>query len=187
MASNKEGKLRLCIDLSRWINDHCQTKKFRIESVEDSMKTVKKVSWLYSFDLKSAFHHVNISEAHQKYLGFQAVIERKKRLFKFRAMPFGYLDASRVITKVLRVPMHSWRLEGIPVFLRVSNSKEEAEEAVKVVKKDLKDLKELGLITSEAKCEWKPTQKITLCLFEWGTDLFRVRVTEQEQDQDSCQ
>ena len=98
-------------------------------------------------------------------------------------MPFGYLDASRVITKVLRVPVHSWRLEGIPVYvhiddgLGVANSKEEAEEAVKVVKKDLK---ELGLITSEAKCEWKPKQKITWCGFEWDTDQFRVRVTDKK-------
>ena len=28
VASNQEGKLRLCIDLSRCVNNHCQTKKF---------------------------------------------------------------------------------------------------------------------------------------------------------------
>ena len=106
VASNKEGKLQLCIDLSRCVNNHCQAKKFRIESVPDLMKTVNKGDWLYSFDLKSAFHHVNIHESHQKYLGFEAVLGGRKRWFKFKAMPFGYCDASRVITKVLRVPVH---------------------------------------------------------------------------------
>ena len=52
------------------------------------------------------------------------------------AIPFGYRDASRVITKVLRVPVHHWMMEGKPVYvhiddgLGVSENKKEAEEAV---------------------------------------------------------
>jgi hypothetical protein len=121
------------------------------------MKTVNRGDWLYSFDLKSAFHHVNIHESHQKYLGFEAVLGDSKRWFKFKAMPFGYLDTSHVITNVLRVPVHHWRPEGKPVYvhiddgLGVASNKKEAEEAVKVIKNDLE---KLGLITSEPKCQW---------------------------------
>ena len=52
------------------------------------------------------------------------------------AIPFGYRDASRVITKVLRV---------------------------KMIKRDLALL---GLVTSEAKCQWETAQKMVWCGFE---------------------
>ena len=43
------------------------------------MKTVNKGEWLYSFDLKSAFHHVNIHQSHQKFLGFSVVIDGNEK------------------------------------------------------------------------------------------------------------
>ena len=101
------------------------------------------------------------------------------------AMPFGYCDASRVITKVLHVPVHHWRLDGKPMYVHIDNglgvakSKKEAEEAVKVVKKDLENL---GLVTSELKCQWEPTQKIVWCGFEWDTKEYKVRVVEKKVD-----
>jgi hypothetical protein len=58
--------------------------------------------------------------------------------------------------------------------LGVASKKKEAEEAVKVVKNDLK---KLGLITSESKCQWVPTQNTIWCGFEWNTSTFRVKVT----------
>ena len=70
VASNREGKKRLCIDLSRHVNDYCKAKKFRIESVLEFSKAVKKGSWLFSFDLKSAYHHVVIHKNHV--LGIQS-------------------------------------------------------------------------------------------------------------------
>ena len=38
IASNKK---RLCIDLSRHVNDSCTAKKFRVESVSEFVKVVK--------------------------------------------------------------------------------------------------------------------------------------------------
>ena len=98
-------------------------------------------------------------------------------------MPFGYRDASRVITKVLRVPVHHWRMEGKPVYvhiddgLGVSENKKEAEEAVKTIRKDVAVL---GLVTSEAKCQWEPAQKMMWCVFEWNTKSFQVKVIEKK-------
>ena len=106
------GKARkgcaLCIDLSRHVNDYCKAKKFRIESVLEFSKAVKKGSWLFSFDLKSAYHHVVIHKNHRKFLGFSIEFHGKVRTFQFVGMPFGYKDASRILTKMLRVPLHRW-------------------------------------------------------------------------------
>ena len=45
VASNKKGKKRLCLDLSRQVNLACKAQKFRIESVQDFVKVVAD-EWL---------------------------------------------------------------------------------------------------------------------------------------------
>ena len=41
VVSNQIGKKRLCIDLSRHVNNSCTAKKFKIESFSDFVKVVK--------------------------------------------------------------------------------------------------------------------------------------------------
>ena len=55
VASNKKGKKRLCLDLSRHVNESCQAKKFRIESIQDFIKTVKQGFWCWYYDLNQHF------------------------------------------------------------------------------------------------------------------------------------
>ena len=54
MASNAKGNKRLCLDLSRHVNEYVQANKFRIELVVEFQKSVKEGSWCYYFDLRSA-------------------------------------------------------------------------------------------------------------------------------------
>ena len=56
-------------------------------------------------------------------------------------------------------------------------SKLEAEKAVCQVKQDLINL---GLITSEEKCVWKPTQLLVKCGLNLNTKDFTVSVTERK-------
>ena len=44
VPSNQIGKKRLCIKLSRHVNNSCTDKKFKIESVSDFVKVVKQVA-----------------------------------------------------------------------------------------------------------------------------------------------
>ena len=185
VASNRVGKQRLCIDLSRHVNNSCVAKRFKIESVSEFVKVVKQGAWCWLYDLKSAFHHVNVIEKHRKYLGFEVVIDGEAKLFRFRAMPFGYRDASRILTKVMRTPLCKWRTAGIPSFIHIDdglcfkNTKEEAREAAKLV---MTDLEKLGLVTSPDKCEWEPVQRFIWCGFQWDLKEFRVEVTTEKKN-----
>ena len=60
VASNKKGKRRLCIDLSRHVNDSCRTKKFRVERVSDFTKVVKQGASVWYYDLKSDLHNIPV-------------------------------------------------------------------------------------------------------------------------------
>ena len=135
VASNMKGKKRFCLDLSRHVNESCQAKKFRIESIQDFIKTVNQGSWCWYYDLKSGFHHISIIQKHRKFLGFRVVIDGKARVIRFVAMPFGYKDASRILTKVMRTPICRWRVMNITSFIHIDDglgfmrTKEEARTA----------------------------------------------------------
>ena len=70
----------------------------------------------------------------------------KVRMFRFKAMPFGYNDASRTLTKVMRTAICKWRRAGVSSFIHIDYwlgfkaTKGEAVEAAKIVKKDLIEL-----------------------------------------------
>ena len=44
--------------------------KFRYEDLRVAMLLFKKGDYSFTFDLKSGYHHVDIAQAHHKYLGF---------------------------------------------------------------------------------------------------------------------
>ena len=183
VAANKKGKLRLCLDLSRHVNLTCDAKRFKIESITEFVKVVRKGAWVVYYDLKSAFHHVEVISKHRRFLGFSIIVDGKAKFYQFKQMPFGYRDASRILTKVMRTPVNKWRAEGIANYIHIDDglafkqTREECEIAAKTVKDDLE---KLGLVTSPEKCCWIPKQQFTWCGFDWDLAKFTVAVTEEK-------
>ena len=182
-VAEKSGKKRLVIDLSRQVNQHTKAPKFRIESTREFLQVVKKGQWMFKFDLKSAYHQVPIHSEHQKYLGFCVVREGVEHFYKFLNLPFGFNDACRVLTKILRFPLQCWREQQIPSFIHVddgvglASSEKDCRKAAEVVKRDLE---ELGLLVSPEKCEWVPSQEIEWTGFIINTKTFDVKIPEDK-------
>jgi hypothetical protein len=49
-------------------------------------------------------HQVKMHSQHKIFLGLSVQVGGRKRMFRFRNMQFGYQNASRVFTRVLRGP-----------------------------------------------------------------------------------
>ena len=145
----------MCLDLSRNVNEVIATKSFRIESITDFLKEVKQGAWVWFYDLKSAYHHLQIVPKHRKYLGFSTTIDNQVRYFRFVAMPFRYRDAGRILTKIMRTPLTKWRAAGLSSYIHIDDglgfcmTKKEATVAAREVRKDIN---KLGLVVSEEKC-----------------------------------
>ena len=58
----------------------------------------RKVITFFSFDLKSAYHHIMIAKEDREYWGFQW----KDKYYVFSGLPFGISTAGYIFTKVLR-------------------------------------------------------------------------------------
>lgn len=69
VSVNRNGKKRLVLDL-RHVNLHVYKQKVKFEDLNCLKNFLKKGGFLINFDLKSGYHHLDIFEPHQKYLGF---------------------------------------------------------------------------------------------------------------------
>ena len=72
---------------------------------------------MLSFDLKSGYHHVEIFEGHQTYLGFSLKHSNSNQVkfYVFTVLPFGLSSAPHVFTKIVKPLEKHWRHQGICV------------------------------------------------------------------------
>ena len=63
-----------------------------------------KDAYMFSFDLKSGYHHIDIAQEHQTFLGFswRAPDSINGVFYVFTVLPFGLTSAPYVFTKVLK-------------------------------------------------------------------------------------
>ena len=65
----RSTKTRFVLDC-RHINECIHQFKFEFEDGSVAKQLFNKVNYLFRFDLKSAYHHIEIFSDHKKYLGF---------------------------------------------------------------------------------------------------------------------
>ena len=99
-----EEKLRLCLDLSRYINTLLRKEAVKLAGIDKCLQNLLPGDFIATYDLTSAFHHVKIHEEHQQYLAFSLPGEQGQpdRYFVFEVMPFGLASAVSCITRLTK-------------------------------------------------------------------------------------
>ena len=69
ITEKKDGSSRTTVNL-KYLNDFVRYRHFKMESLTDVFKTVKKDVWMVSADHKDAFFTVLVDISHQKYFKF---------------------------------------------------------------------------------------------------------------------
>ena len=162
VAKNKD-KCRLVLDL-RHVNLHLWKDHIVFEDWKVALDYYSKDCYMFDFDLKSGYHHIDINQNHQKYLGFAWKFGNKERYFKFTVLPFGLATAGHVFTKVLKCLVKHWREKAIRIIMFLDDGfgvEENFETATinsKIVKQDLEDS---GLIANQQKSHWVPQKQLT--------------------------
>jgi len=100
VASNALGKLRLVLNL-RYLNQFLLVNKFKYEDLRTAMQLFQKGDYLFTFDLKSGYHNIDIFEPHRKFLGLQWEVYGEPQYFVFTMLPFGLSTACYAFTKIL--------------------------------------------------------------------------------------
>ena len=92
-------KLRLILDC-RYISSFLRVPGFKCDDIRTIRDLFEVGDYFFKFDIKSGYHHIDILEAHQKYLGFSWEFDRKIRYFVLTVLVFGLADAPFVLQRL---------------------------------------------------------------------------------------
>ena len=95
VVSNNSGKLRLVLNL-RYLNQFLWKEKFKYEDLRVAMLMFQPDDYMFTFDLKSGYHHIDIHIEHWKYLGFAWGEGSAVQYYVFCVLPFGLATACYV-------------------------------------------------------------------------------------------
>jgi hypothetical protein len=96
-------KNRLCWDGSRCVNLYVKEQKVVLSHLRRSLEITREGDFQVTYDLKAAYHHVQIHPSQTKYLG--AAIPKPdggKQYFVFLYLPFGLSSAVHCLTKLFK-------------------------------------------------------------------------------------
>ena len=97
---------------------HVYKQKFKCEGLHTIRSAFYKEYFVFSFDLKSGYHHIDIFPDHRRYLAFSWDFgSGHTRYFQFTALPFGLSSAPFIFTKLLKPLEAHWRAQGIPIAI----------------------------------------------------------------------
>ena len=111
---NGNKKLRLVWDGSRCINLILDKQKVTLAHFHRCLEITKEGEYQVVYDLKSAFHHIRISDQQVKYLGAAFETEKGgKQCFVYLYLPFGASSAVHCITKLFKPLNAYFQVNGI--------------------------------------------------------------------------
>jgi len=155
--------------------------KFKYEDLRTAMLMFQKADYVFSFDLKSGYHHVDIYEPHRRYLGFSWEIHGIKHYYVFAVLPFGLASACYAFTKLLRPLIRHWCGQGLRALLylddgiMVVSGELDAKNASDKVRRNLV---KAGLVEHTAKCSWTPSQRTSWLGFDLDLEQGVISVLE---------
>ena len=158
VVSNAVGKLRLVLNL-RYLNKFLHLLTFKYEDLRVAALLFDKDEYLFKFDLKSGYHHVDIHPECYEFLGFQW----DDNFYSFTVLPFGLSSACYLFTKLLRPLIRLWRGRGLKAIIYLDDGivavkgKERAIRESALVKSDLEHA---GFVVNIQKSQWEPSHVV---------------------------
>ena len=162
VSVQSSGKKRLILDL-RLINKHLWKQRVKFEDLKVALNVLDTGHFMFSFDIKSGYHHVEIFPPHQSFLGFSWSYKGKVRYFCFRVLPFDLSSAPYIFTKLFKPLVSHWRRQGIHIVVYLDDGLGEASSyplALDYSTKVKGDLAQSGFVPNLEKSLWVPTPVI---------------------------
>ena len=137
---------------------------------------------MFSFDLKSGYHHIDIHPDQQTFLGFAWKFpgEISCRYFVFTVLPFGLSSTPYISTKCLKPVEKYWRIYGVNIALFLDDGwliDFDHNSCVALASNIRSNLKKSKVITNEEKSQWCPSQIIEWLGIVWNAIHRTIRIS----------
>ena len=180
-VSSKNGKERLILDL-RHVNKHVYKQKIKFDDWKVMEQFLKEGGYVFSFDIKQGYHHVDMHPESIPYLGFSWEINGVTRYFVFLVLPFGLTSAPFIFTKLVRVLVKMWRGQGVRICVFIDDGLG-AKGNYPIAKMDANlvrhSLECSGFVANVEKSHWEPSQELTWLGFTVNLALGTIRTSEE--------
>ena len=174
------GKKRLILDL-RYVNKFLRKMRIKYEDWKTAMSYSTQGAYMFSFDLESGYHHIEIFEGHQTYLGFSWK-HSSSHCTKSYVLPFGLSSASHIFTKTLKRLEKHWRYQGfcVAVFLDDGWGTGKDSQACSIVADAVKtDLYKAGFVSNDDKSVWTPCQRLDWLGITWDSARGTIEIVDR--------
>jgi len=180
VAFNSSGKPRLILDL-RFVNDYLVKDHIKFDDWRTFEQFIEPGGFLFKFDLRKGYHHIDILPDHQLFLGFSWLKDEREVFYVFTVLPFGLSPAPAVFTKVLRPLVAAWHKDGIKIAVYLDDGFGFGSSYEKTLhsRKTENLLKLAGLVVNREKSEWDPSR----CLSWLGVNVNLTNNTYQITEQ----
>ena len=162
VVGNPQGKLRLVLNL-RYLNQFLHILSFKYEDLHIAALIFEQGEYLFKFDLKSGYHHVDVWPGHYQFLGFRWDMNGIGNYYVFKVLPFGLSTTCYFFTKLMRLLVKYWRGRGLKAMVYLGDGivavKGEVEAKFES-RKVKQDLEKAGFIVNIEKCVWEPSHSI---------------------------
>ena len=173
VAENRTKK-RLILDLSR-LNKFVQKEKIKFEDWKVALDFFDKDVFAVKFDLKSGYHHIDISTKCQSFLGFSW----ENCFYCYTVLPFGLSSAPFVFTKCLRPIVKHLRCNNIKIVLYLDDGLAFAQSysACTDVSELIQDtLSRTGFVVNMEKSIFSPVKCIEWLGIIWDSESFSISI-----------
>ena len=106
-------KRRLCIDFSQTVNQYTSLDAYPLPKLDEMINRLASYSVFSTFDLKSAYHQIQIHPEDMPYTAFEA----NGKLYQFTRIPFGVMNSVAVFQRAMDDIIESEKLSGTFAYL----------------------------------------------------------------------
>ncbi|XP_078533910.1 gypsy retrotransposon integrase-like protein 1 [Lissotriton helveticus] len=149
LARKRSDDLRMCVDL-RSLNQAIWVDGFPLPRIEDLIAKVGSSTWFSKFDLKAAYHQIELHPLSRHLTAFVT----PDGVFQFRRLPFGLASAAAVFQRIMSEMFEE--LSNVVVFqddiLIFTQSEDEHD---KVIDQVFHILEHRGVTLQKSKCVFK--------------------------------
>ena len=186
VSVQSNGKKRLILDL-RHPNYFVMKSKVRFDDAKTMLFSFVDSSqnWLFSFDIKSGYHHIDIFPPDQEFLGFSWFKDGFTHFYKFTVLPFGLSTGPYIFTKVMRPLVRYWRLQAFRIAVYLDDGLGVCPTFADCCSQSLavkSDLFRAGFVANTQKSIWAPVQSLRWLGYCWDLKDNLLTVPEDKID-----
>ena len=180
VSINSKSKERLILDL-RHVNKQVLLSKFKFEDWRTLKQYATPDSFGFVFDLKSGYHHIDIHDNYQRYLGFSWKIDNIVKYIAFTVLPFGFRSSAYIFSKLLRPLVKYCRQQSIKIVLYLDDGFGISDNYLSCTQQATQvkhDIITSGLVPNKDKSIWIPSQSVEWLGFAWNLRECTLHVPE---------